>query len=69
MDQVSIKYANIFHWKTLQNLPKFRFLVWKQTIWQPCFDVPFRIEFPTNCLRRLLWTKNCYVIASTDKKV
>jgi hypothetical protein len=37
MDQVSIKYTNIFHCKTLQNLPKFGFSVWKQTIWQPCF--------------------------------
>jgi hypothetical protein len=36
MDQVSIKYSNIFHCKTLQNLPKFGFLVLKQTIWQPC---------------------------------
>jgi hypothetical protein len=36
MDQVSIKYTSIFHCKTLQNLPKFVFLVWKQTIWQPC---------------------------------
>jgi hypothetical protein len=35
MDQVSIKYTIIFHCKTLQNLPKFGFLVWKQTIWQP----------------------------------
>jgi hypothetical protein len=35
MDQVSIKYTYIFHCKTLQNLPKFGFLVWKQTIWQP----------------------------------
>jgi hypothetical protein len=25
MDQVSIKYANTFHCKTLQNLPKFGF--------------------------------------------
>jgi hypothetical protein len=33
---VSIKYTNIFHCKTLQNFPKFGFLVWKQTIWQPC---------------------------------
>jgi hypothetical protein len=37
MDQLSIKYTNIFHCKTLQNLPKFGFLVWRQTIWQPCF--------------------------------
>jgi hypothetical protein len=36
MDQVSIKYTNIFLSKALQNLPKFGFLVWKQTIWQPC---------------------------------
>jgi hypothetical protein len=35
MDQVSIKYTNIFQCKTLQNLPKFGFLVWKHTIWQP----------------------------------
>jgi hypothetical protein len=35
MDQVSIKYTNIFKCKTLQNLPKFGFLVCKQTIWQP----------------------------------
>jgi hypothetical protein len=38
MDQVSIKYTNIFYCKTLQNLPKFGFLVWKQTIWQPWLD-------------------------------
>jgi hypothetical protein len=30
-----IKYAKIFHCKTLQNLPKLGFWVWKQTIWQP----------------------------------
>jgi hypothetical protein len=34
---VSIKYTVIFHCKTLRNLPKFGFLVWNQTIWQPCF--------------------------------
>jgi hypothetical protein len=27
------------HCKTLQNLPKLEFLVWKCTIWQPCFGV------------------------------
>jgi hypothetical protein len=30
-----IKYTKIFHSKTVQNLPKLGFLVWKQTIWQP----------------------------------
>jgi nuclear transport factor 2 (NTF2) superfamily protein len=43
MDKVSIKYTIIFHCKTLQNLPKFGFLVWKQTIWQPC-PVPSKIR-------------------------
>jgi hypothetical protein len=39
MDQVSIKYTIIFIMcKTPQNVPKFRFLVWKQTIWQPWFE-------------------------------
>jgi hypothetical protein len=38
MGHVSIKYTNIFHCKTLQNLPKFGFLFWKQTIWQPWSD-------------------------------
>jgi hypothetical protein len=32
---VSMKYTNIYHCKTLLNFPKFGFLVWKQTIWQP----------------------------------
>jgi hypothetical protein len=35
MNQVSVKYTNIFHCKTPQNLPKLGFYVWKQTIWQP----------------------------------
>jgi hypothetical protein len=39
MDLVSIKYTNISHCKTLQNLPKFGFLVWKQTIWQPWLPI------------------------------
>jgi hypothetical protein len=29
IDQTSIKYANIFHCKALQSLPKLRFLAWK----------------------------------------
>jgi hypothetical protein len=35
--QVTIKYTIIFHSKALKNLPKLGFLVWKQTIWQPCW--------------------------------
>jgi hypothetical protein len=34
--QMAIKYINIFQSKALQNLPKLGFLVWKQTICQPC---------------------------------
>jgi hypothetical protein len=31
IDQMSIKYTNVFHCKALPNLPKLRFLVWKNT--------------------------------------
>jgi hypothetical protein len=31
-----IYYTNLFHYKTLKNLPKSGFLVWKFAIWQPC---------------------------------
>jgi hypothetical protein len=33
---LSIKYTNMLHYKTLQNLSKSGFLVWKYSIWQPC---------------------------------
>jgi hypothetical protein len=29
MDLMSIKYSSILYWKTLQNVPKLLFLVWK----------------------------------------
>jgi hypothetical protein len=45
MDQVSIKYTNIFHCKTLKNLPKFGFLVGKQTIWQPWVQAEVLFSF------------------------
>jgi hypothetical protein len=35
IDQLIIEYTNIFHFKTLQNLPKLGFLVSKYAIWQP----------------------------------
>jgi hypothetical protein len=31
---MSLKFTNIFHCKTLRNLPKLAFLVWKYAIWQ-----------------------------------
>jgi hypothetical protein len=36
--QMAIKYINIFQSKALQNLPKLAFLIWKETIWQPCLS-------------------------------
>jgi hypothetical protein len=39
------KYTNIFHSKALQNLPKFGFLVGKNTIWQSWFR-PECFAFP-----------------------
>jgi hypothetical protein len=33
--QMAIKYTSIYYCKTLQNLSKLGFLVWKETVWQP----------------------------------
>jgi hypothetical protein len=43
IDQMAIKYCDIFHCTTLPNLPKLVFLVW-HTIWQPvdCATPPAR---------------------------
>jgi hypothetical protein len=35
MDQIATKYTNTLHCKTIKNLPKLGFLVWKYAIWQP----------------------------------
>jgi hypothetical protein len=35
---MAIKYTNIVHCKTLQNLPEFGFFIWKYASWQPCPD-------------------------------
>jgi hypothetical protein len=35
---MALKYTNIFHFKALQNWPKFGFFVWKYAIWQPWSD-------------------------------
>jgi hypothetical protein len=36
---MDIKFTNIFHYKTLQNLPKLGIWVWNYTIWQPWLSV------------------------------
>jgi hypothetical protein len=51
---MSNKYANIFHCKTLKNLPKFGFLVGKHTIWQPC------------CQRKAKMAKTLFLIRTTS---
>jgi hypothetical protein len=35
VDQTAIKHTDIFHYKSLQNLPKLGFLVLKYAIWRP----------------------------------
>jgi hypothetical protein len=37
MDQMTMKFTNLFHRKKLRNLTKLGFLVWKDTIWQLCY--------------------------------
>jgi hypothetical protein len=64
IDQIAIKFTNIFYCKTLQNLPKLGFLVRKETIWQPrlerfCqffFHSERRDQDTFKKSRRKLWT-------------
>jgi hypothetical protein len=59
MDQVSIKYTNIFQCKTLQNLPKFRSLVSIETIWQTIHRyIEVRIKLRTVILRLYVLQEN-----------
>jgi hypothetical protein len=46
-----LKYINIFRSNTHQTLPKLGFLVWKQTIWQPCYSLQKRILLIFFCLK------------------
>jgi hypothetical protein len=34
IDEMSLKFPNIFHYKTLKNEPKLAILFWKYNIWQ-----------------------------------
>jgi hypothetical protein len=71
---MAVKYTNIFHSKSLQNLPKLRVWVWKYTIWQHCCkNKPLDIS-PDNIARKSAnstfifggkrWMKLCHVIVS-----
>jgi hypothetical protein len=53
--QVAIKYINIIQPKALQNLSKFVFLVWKQTIWQPCFPWGARLHYREKAATRRIY--------------
>jgi hypothetical protein len=57
--QMSVKYmyTKIFHCKTLQNLSKLGFLVWKQTIWKPWLEPEKILWSEIFCFR--LW--NCLI--------
>jgi hypothetical protein len=55
IDEMSIKFTNIFYCKTLQNLPKLEFLVWKYTIWQPRFRIHPVIFSPSS---ESFWAKH-----------
>jgi hypothetical protein len=50
---MSIKFTDVFQYKTLQNLPKLAFLVWKCTIWQHCLHtrILFSVVTSTSCRR------------------
>jgi hypothetical protein len=45
IDEMSVKFTNIFYCKSLQNLPKLAFLIWKYTIWQPWSRLKVVVQF------------------------
>jgi hypothetical protein len=58
---MAVKYTNIFHGKTLQNLPKLRILVWKQTIWQPSGRLVFSKTVYANGMWTICWNPWCVI--------
>jgi hypothetical protein len=59
------QYTNIVHCKTLQNLPKFGFLVRKQTIWQPWSHSSQSFRLNSSKLR--LQISGCPVVVTEPK--
>jgi hypothetical protein len=65
IDQIAIKSTSIFLCKTLQNLPKLEFLVWKYAIWQHYSRQKFwtlwrrfhwyEVFFKTDCVKFWTW--------------
>jgi hypothetical protein len=48
IDQLAVKYTDIFHCKSLKNSTKLGFLVWKYSIWQPWFyGLDFKLSWTT----------------------
>jgi hypothetical protein len=65
-----IKYAKIFHCKTLQNFPNLGFLVRKQTIWQPWSAVEKRgLTKLSGELWRRRREQNCQNIQKTESSL
>jgi hypothetical protein len=60
---MALEYTNFFHSKALQNLPQLRYLVWKQTNWQPWASVlsPFTALSP----HLLVLANPCRAVSST----
>jgi hypothetical protein len=62
------KYTDSFHSKTLQNVPKFGFFVWKYAIWQPCFQCS-RFEFSNEITTSMIFFSKPRFFFADDFKV
>jgi hypothetical protein len=65
IDQTIIKYSKIFHYKTLQNLPKLGFLVWKTNHLATLVYIVWWMLSSIN-MRHLF--QKCNPIDNTDKR-
>jgi hypothetical protein len=62
---MAIEYDNFYHSKGLKKLPKLGFLVWKQTIWQPCDAVKERWWGQLNFTIFCIWSISSFCIHSS----
>jgi hypothetical protein len=66
-DLMAIKYINNVHYKTLENLPKLGFLVWKYAIWQPWFWQRWDRDFAEKCSNKNVRSRWQKVWSSQDQ--
>jgi hypothetical protein len=67
--QMPIKYTQIFHSNALKAMPKYDFLVRKQTIWQPWGGTRCKwatLSWHYSLTKHILWTKYRYVCTLTQ---